>query len=71
MSGRVRGRYTKTPDGLLGKARWISSLINFGAWPVAYDPLADMIDEKRLRDELARFRADIVHVTSRPDSVIH
>ena len=68
---RARGRYTKTSDGLLGKARWISSLINFGAWPDAYDPLADMIDEQRLRDDLARFRADIVHVTSRPDRVTH
>jgi tryptophan halogenase len=54
---RSRGRFTQRDHEFFTKSNWISSFINFGAWPASYDPLADMIDEQRMRADLARFRA--------------
>ena len=53
---RRRGRFTSRENDLLGKARWVSSFMNLGAWPAGYDPLADMADPARLADDLQRFR---------------
>ena len=52
----AHGRFTPWENEFAEKSRWVSSLINFGAWPAAYDPLADMIDEQRMRGDLRRFR---------------
>ena len=56
---RRRGRYTPRENEVLGKARWVSSLMNLGAWPDDYDPLADMTDPARLRTDLSRFRENL------------
>ena len=53
---RSHGRFTARDHEFFTKANWISSLVNFGVWPASYDPLVDMIDEQRMRDELNRFR---------------
>jgi tryptophan halogenase len=53
---RSRGRFTPRDHEFFTKSNWTSSFINFGLWPEAYDPLADMIDEQRMRAELLRFR---------------
>ena len=53
---RSRGRLTLRDHEFFAKSNWISSLINFEAWPTSYDPLADMIDEQRMRADLAHFR---------------
>lgn len=53
---RSRGRFTPRDHEFFTKSNWISSLINFGAWPTSYDPLADMIDEQRMRADLIRFK---------------
>ncbi|NND36995.1 MAG: hypothetical protein HKN81_07650, partial [Gammaproteobacteria bacterium] len=52
---RSRGRYTPRDHEFFTKANWISSFINFGVWPASYDPLADMIDERRMRADLVGF----------------
>lgn len=53
---RSRGRFTQRDHEFFTKSNWISSFMNLGAWPASYDPLADMIDEQRMRADLARFR---------------
>jgi tryptophan halogenase len=53
---RSRGRFTPRDHEFFSKSNWISSFINFGLWPASYDPLADMIDEQRMRADLASFR---------------
>ena len=53
------GRMTRRDYEYPGKARWISSFVNFGFWPSSYDPLADMIDEQRMRDDLSKFKEDV------------
>jgi len=53
---RSHGRFTARDHEFFSKSNWISSFLNFGVWPASYDPLADMIDEQRIRDELIRFR---------------
>jgi len=53
---RSRGRFTPRDHEFFSKSNWVSSFINFGLWPASYDPLADMIDEKRMRADLVRFR---------------
>lgn len=54
-----RGRFTPTENGIVGKARWVSSFLNLGLWPAEYDPLADMIDVARMRNDLADFRDSV------------
>ena len=56
---RSRGRFTPRDHEFPAKSNWISSFINFGVWPEAYDPLADMIDERRMRADLIRFRKSL------------
>lgn len=56
---RCHGRFTVRDHDLFSKSNWVSSFINFGAWPDAYDPLADMIDEARMRTDLRQLR-DVV-----------
>jgi tryptophan halogenase len=56
---RSRGRFTPRDHEFPTKSNWISSFINFGVWPEAYDPLADMIDERRMRADLTRFRKSL------------
>jgi len=53
---RSRGRLTPRDNEFYTKSNWISSFINLGFWPASYDPLADIIDEKRMRADLVRFR---------------
>ena len=54
-----RGRFTPTENGLVDKARWVSSFLNLGLWPSSYDPLADMVDDARMRSDLAQFRDSV------------
>ncbi len=56
---RSRGRFTRRDNEFFTKSNWISSFINFGFWPASYDPLADMIDEQRMRADLVRFRKTV------------
>lgn len=56
---RSHGRFTARDHEFFTKANWISSLVNFGVWPASYDPLADMIDEQRMRDDLVRFKKSL------------
>jgi tryptophan halogenase len=53
------GRFTRGDHQMLRQANWVSSFLNFGFWPSSYDPLADMIDEKRMRTELGRFKNEV------------
>jgi tryptophan halogenase len=53
---RSHGRFTVRDHEFFSKSNWISSFLNFGVWPEFYDPLADMIDEQRMRADLNRFR---------------
>ena len=46
---RSRGRFTPRDNEFFTKSNWVSSFINLGFWPASYDPLADMIDEQRMR----------------------
>ena len=56
---RARGRFTRAEIALINKSRWVSSFLNLGIWPEAHDPIADMVDEARMREDLARFRERI------------
>ncbi len=56
---RRHGRFTRGDHEFLSKANWVSSFINFGFWPSSYDPLADMIDEQRMRNEVSRFKKNV------------
>jgi tryptophan halogenase len=56
---RSRGRFTTREHEFFTKSNWISSFLNFGVWPESYDPLADMIDEQRMRADLVRFRTSL------------
>ena len=53
---RSRGRFTPRDNEFFTKSNWISSFINLGFWPASYDPLADIVDEQRMRADLVRFR---------------
>ena len=53
------GRFTRGDHQMIRQANWISSFLNFGFWPSSYDPLADMIDEKRMKADLEQFRNDV------------
>lgn len=53
---RCHGRFTTGDQECFSKSNWVSSFINFEAWPASYDPLADMIDEQRMRADLDRLR---------------
>ena len=53
---RSRGRFTPRDNEFFTKSNWISSFMNLGIWPASYDPLADMIDEQRMRADLVRCR---------------
>ena len=69
LRGRIdlfmtHGRFTRGEPALFGKAQWISSFVNFGAEPLSYDPVADMIDVERTRAELHRFRAIVAAAAS-------
>jgi tryptophan halogenase len=55
----THGRFTRVDHELLSQANWVSSFINLGSWPSSYDPLADMIDEQRMRNEISRFRKSV------------
>ena len=56
---RMHGRFTRVDHEFLSQANWVSSFINFGFWPSSYDPLADMIDEQRMRNDISRFRKNV------------
>lgn len=56
---RSRGRFTPRDNEFFTKSNWISSFINLGFLPASYDPLADMIDEQRMRADLDRFRKTV------------
>ena len=53
---KTHGRLTGRNHDFISKARWVSSFINFGFWPSSYDPLADMVNEQRMRNDVSQFR---------------
>jgi tryptophan halogenase len=53
---RSRGRLTPRDYEFFAKSNWISSFMNLGCSPASYDPLADIVDEQRMRADLVRFR---------------
>lgn len=53
------GRFTRGDHQIIRQANWVSSFLNFGFWPLSYDPMADMIDEERMKTDLERFRNDV------------
>jgi tryptophan halogenase len=53
------GRFARGDHQMLRQADWVSSFLNFGFWPSSYDPIADMIDEKRMKAQLERFRKEV------------
>jgi len=61
---RCHGRFTVRDHDLFSKSNWVSSFINFGAWPASYDPLADMIDEDRMRADLRRLRTEVARTAA-------
>lgn len=62
---RSCGRFTPRDNEFFSKSNWISSFINFGVWPASYDPLADMVDEQRMRADLVRFKKIVPAGTQR------
>jgi tryptophan halogenase len=56
---REFGRFARGDHQILRQADWVSSFLNFGFWPSSYDPIADMIDEKRMKAQLERFRKEV------------
>ena len=63
---RMHGRFTRVDHEFISQANWVSSFINFGFWPSSYDPLADMIDEQRMRNEISRFRKSVQRAADSP-----
>jgi tryptophan halogenase len=61
---RNHGRISGQDHEYFSKARWVSSFINFGFWPSSYDPLADMIDEQRMRTDVSSFREKVQQLGS-------
>ena len=62
----MHGRFTRVDHELLSQANWVSSFINFGFWPSSYDPLADMIDEQRMRNEISQFKKSVQRAADSP-----
>lgn len=58
------GRFTRGDHLMLNQANWVSSFLNFGFWPSSYDPMADMIDEQRMKADLERFRNEVRDVST-------
>ena len=56
---KAHGRFTRVDHELLSQANWVSSFVNLGSWPSSYDPLADMIDEQRMKKELSQFKDNV------------
>ncbi len=50
------GRFTPIEHEPADKAAWVASFLNFGLWPARRDPLAQMAEPGRLKDELYGFR---------------
>lgn len=56
---KTHGRITGRDHEFLSEASWASAFLNFGLWPSSYDPIADMVDEKRMRRDVSQFREKI------------
>jgi tryptophan halogenase len=56
---REFGRFARGDHQILRQDDWVSSFLNFGFWPSSYDPIADMIDEERMKTDLERFRNEV------------
>lgn len=61
----THGRVTRDERGVIGKTHWVSSFVNLGPDPASYDPIADMIDEERMRADLAAFRRNVDEVVAK------
>ena len=55
----ANGRFTRGDDEVFTKHNWIASLLNLGAVPGAYDPLADMVAIERVEQDLATFAGQV------------
>ena len=53
------GRFTRGDHQIIRQANWVSSFLNFAFLPSSYDPLADMIDENRMKADLEQFRNEV------------
>jgi tryptophan halogenase len=56
---RACGRFARGDHKMLRQTDWVSSFLNFGFWPSSYDPIADMIDEERMKTQFERFRKEV------------
>jgi tryptophan halogenase len=57
---RARGRLFRFEDELFADANWIAVMIGQGIVPEAYDPLADAVDIRAVKDSADRMR-DLFH----------
>ncbi|RLA31702.1 MAG: hypothetical protein DRR11_10165 [Gammaproteobacteria bacterium] len=59
---KTHGRITNRDYEFVSGARWASCFLNFGAWPSSYDPIADMIDEKRMQSDVSKFHENVQQI---------
>ena len=59
---KTHGRFTSRDYEFVSDARWASCFLNFGAWPSSYDPIADMIDEKRMQSDVSKFCENVQQI---------
>jgi tryptophan halogenase len=53
---RARGRLFRFEDELFADANWIAVMVGQGIVPEAYDPLADAVDIRAVKDSADRMR---------------
>lgn len=56
--GRIAGRDYE----FISKSGWASCFLNFGLWPSSHDPIADMIDEERMKSDVSQFRENVQQI---------